>query len=792
MNLININWDSQADRLRGADIDNAAGTRDHDIESQGYSAVCIGFFDGCHVGHRALINTLLYAAAEANLSPCILTFDRLPPHNNAVSTYEDSVPGSDMGRKVRERRMHEGGTFLLQSAADRYRHLTDCGADRVYVQQFSTEFSRLSPEDYLEKVLYRDLRVRLIVVGYDFRFGADSAGRVAHLQRWGEELGVRVIVIPPVRINGATVHSSLIRQALLAGHIEEVNRYLGHHFSIRGEVIRGSARGRTTGHPTANILCPPEQIWPPFGVYVTLTEVDGRYYPSISNFGVRPTVDDPTTEPILESLIFDRELDLYGKEITVHLLSFIRPEERFESYMTMVAQIYQDIEHAEAYLRNTDTALPCYSAAGTEVRVIRAERFNTVSLYWEFYFRKTENLCSAVPVIARILTAASKAYPTKPLLAARLADLYGATWTADAGSFGDLGRLVFHASAVGHVDAGINPIDELLELVLACLTEPLTDESGHFDAALVASEINNQLDLLKAVEDNPHSWAGRRFIDNLTVGHTAHGLSSRGNSEQLQTLTPAELSEIWHELLHKAPLRVRWIGRIRPAGIDRTIEALQELRPYRSHRAEERGDAETDAAPMPVPGRLPSPMPLSPLEPVVEERQAQQSSLRLAYKLPYSYVSPERHVLTLLNAMLGGGADSMLFAKIREELGLAYSVRSELNHGLGVLTVSAAVHPGSEDVAEAAINETIARLAAGDFSASLFNNMRKQLYNSLISLRDSLSGTLSYDVAACLSRQSESPADLAAKIRQIQPHEIAETAAGLVPILSYRLQPNRE
>ncbi len=291
-----------------------------------HTGVGLGNFDGLHIGHMALINTLISECRLNGLKSVVYTFTKHPDHMLRKALISPLITTND--QKTR-----------LLSTSD---------LDMLYYQEFDEAYSRLSPEDFVKDVLISRLKIRLAVVGFNYRFGYMGGGDVEYLKKCGEKYGFRVIVVPPVKVNAEIVSSTLIRSYIRKGRMDRVFQLLGRHFSLYGTVVGGRRIGRTLGFPTANILAHPEMVVPANGVYITKTLLNGTWLNSITNVGIAPTVRDGSLFSI-ETHLLDHDEDIYGKAIEVCFIQKLRGEKRFESVESLKKQVHQDIQSAHAY-----------------------------------------------------------------------------------------------------------------------------------------------------------------------------------------------------------------------------------------------------------------------------------------------------------------------------------------------------------------------------------------------------------------------------------------------------------
>lgn len=288
-------------------------------------AIALGFFDGVHVGHAALVNKTKERASELGASPAVLTFD---VHPETLITGE-ALPliTSPAGRE-----------FILHQYF---------GVDEVVCIHFSREVMHMYWKDFVLS-LKNELDAVALVVGHDFRFGYKGEGTALKLREYGRELGIEVDIIEPVYLEGRIVSSTYIRQLLKEGRIEEANRFLGHPYSLLDTVRHGMRLGRTIGAPTINMRFEDGVLVPRYGVYAAKVFIDGGEYMGVTNIGVRPTVSRENRVSV-ETYILDFDENVYGKLVRLELHSFLRPERKFGSVEELQECIHLNAEMVRKY-----------------------------------------------------------------------------------------------------------------------------------------------------------------------------------------------------------------------------------------------------------------------------------------------------------------------------------------------------------------------------------------------------------------------------------------------------------
>lgn len=300
-----------------------------------HSIITIGKFDGNHIGHQLLFDTVRSLKTEGDCT-VVLTFN-VPVA--AVVQNEDSD-------SIRSIQTHE----------ERYQREDLAGIDYVVEFPFNKQTMSMLPEDFVKDILVEKLGVKTVVVGEDFCFGKGRAGNVEMLRRLGEQYGFsvyalkKVIYKPEDYSKPVEVSSTLIKNEILRGNMEDVNRMLNRPFSMIGTILHGKHLGHTIGFPTINFAAPDDKILPPNGVYATRTIIDGKSYDSITNVGKRPTFDDGEYRTV-ETNIFDFQEDVYGKTAEVEFYKFIRPERKFESTDALMEEIARNVDEVKAFFR---------------------------------------------------------------------------------------------------------------------------------------------------------------------------------------------------------------------------------------------------------------------------------------------------------------------------------------------------------------------------------------------------------------------------------------------------------
>lgn len=288
----------------------------------------MGKFDGVHIGHRRLLEEIL-SRKKKGAAACVFTFEPSP----AVLFRKGGGDASVLSTREEKRLLFER-----------------IGVDILIEFPLNQETAAMPPEVFASEVLAERMNVSFLAAGQDLSFGARGAGDAALLQRLSPKLGFETRIIDKVCLGGTQVSSTLVRDRLEQGDMEEVLQLLGMPYMIAGKVVEGKRIGRTLGFPTVNLLPRPEKKLPPKGVYFSQVRVGGKVYPAISNVGCKPTVTDEAVMGV-ESYLYGFGESVYGEDIEVYLYSFRRQERRFRDIEALKAQLQEDIAAGESRYR---------------------------------------------------------------------------------------------------------------------------------------------------------------------------------------------------------------------------------------------------------------------------------------------------------------------------------------------------------------------------------------------------------------------------------------------------------
>ena len=281
----------------------------------------IGFFDGVHLGHRYLINQVKIAASQCGWCSSIITFP-IHPRQVIQSDYQPQ---------------------LLSSPEEKIELLSQTGVDNCILLPFTRELSKLTAWEFMQ-LLYEQYKVRMLVIGYDHRFGHNRAETFEDYCRYGRELGIHIMQATAYTQEQDKVSSSAIRRALLSGDVMTAHKYMGYNYFLEGTVVSGYQVGRKIGFPTANLRVDfPYKLIPSIGVYAVRVQVADQQWKGMLSIGYRPTINNGNDLSI-EVHILDFQGDIYNQKMRLEFIEFLRPEIKFDSVDELIAQMHQDKE----------------------------------------------------------------------------------------------------------------------------------------------------------------------------------------------------------------------------------------------------------------------------------------------------------------------------------------------------------------------------------------------------------------------------------------------------------------
>lgn len=279
-------------------------------------AVSLGNFDGVHKGHQKLMKENIKISKAKNLTPSVLLF------------------------KENTKNILNGEIEYLTSLEDKIEILKNLGIECFCLLEFSDKFKDLSPYEFIEEILYKKLNTKYVIVGDNYRFGKMAKGDIKTLKKYEEDFAYKTKVVDFELDEGKIINSTDIRQMVREGKIEKANKDLGHPFKMQGKVIKGAQRGRLLNFPTANLKPSFKYVTAKSGVYFTRVNIDRDFYYALTDIGTNPTFENKKMK--IETYIMDFSKDIYGKNISIEFLEYLRPDYKFNSPEELIAQMEKD------------------------------------------------------------------------------------------------------------------------------------------------------------------------------------------------------------------------------------------------------------------------------------------------------------------------------------------------------------------------------------------------------------------------------------------------------------------
>lgn len=286
------------------------------------TVLTLGTFDGIHLGHKKIIDKLKKRAATVKGRSLLITFN---PHPRKIINTGNGIK-------------------LITTNDEKIKLISELGVENLLLINFTKEFSQLTSEEFIKNYVIDKIGLKEIVIGYDHHFGKGRSGDVNTLRKLAVHYDFDVTMVEALKVNNENVNSTAIRKALQEGNIKKVNQFLGRKYSFNGLVVEGDKRGRTLGFPTANIdINDQDKLLPCFGIYAVNIFVDGQKYNGLMSIGIRPTFFSEGSM-VVEVYIYDFNMEIYGSEVTVEVVDWIRGEEKFSSADDLVDQMQRDKE----------------------------------------------------------------------------------------------------------------------------------------------------------------------------------------------------------------------------------------------------------------------------------------------------------------------------------------------------------------------------------------------------------------------------------------------------------------
>lgn len=292
-----------------------------------YTACGIGNFDGIHRGHQKLVQTLLQYSQSRNLDSLIFTFD---PHPSRVLSPKNSAK-------------------LIMTQNKKKQLIESYGIHHFVLAPFTQEFSKMEYKDFIYNILIDKCRAKVVVIGFNYKFGYKGLGTAENLKQLCNEIGVDTVIIPPVTYKGKIVSSTLIRSLLEKGDVKSAAKYIGRPFTVEGFVQHGKGIGKNLGFPTANVSLENELVLPPRGVYAVLVSWNNNIYKGVANLGTKPTFNG--NDLVLEIHLFEFDDILYGEKLEVSFIQNLRSEVKFDKPEDLAKQVQRDLLSAKEILK---------------------------------------------------------------------------------------------------------------------------------------------------------------------------------------------------------------------------------------------------------------------------------------------------------------------------------------------------------------------------------------------------------------------------------------------------------
>ncbi|WP_113738097.1 bifunctional riboflavin kinase/FAD synthetase [Blattabacterium clevelandi] len=279
----------------------------------------LGFFDGVHIGHKKIIQNLIFRA-KGKYCTVLLTFT---PHPKEVLIPKKNI-------------------LYLNTLPERINHLKKTGIEHLIIHPFTKNFSKLSTQDFFQNILFSKIKIKKIITGYDSHLGKNRDGTFHQLKKFSKSYGFKIYKVNPYKYKKKIISSTNIRKSLLIGNIEWANNALGYLYSLSGYVIKGKGIGKTLDFPTANIQLNENKLIPKKGVYAVKVNIFNPFYQGMMNIGICPTVNKKNKKIKIEVHIFDFDQEIYGKKIDIFIVKRIREEKKFNTLYDLKRQIKKD------------------------------------------------------------------------------------------------------------------------------------------------------------------------------------------------------------------------------------------------------------------------------------------------------------------------------------------------------------------------------------------------------------------------------------------------------------------
>ena len=708
--------------------------------------VALGNFDGIHVGHTKLIQTLINECSSRNLVSCVYTFENHP--NNVI--FKDKH------------------TPVIMTVEQKIKITEEFGIDELFFEHFDEEYAATSPEDFIKNILVEKLGAKLIVVGFDYSYGRFGKGNVDMLLEKGKEYGFDVIVIPQIKrfLPGlekeVKVSSTVLRELIQNADLTNFKTLTGRNYSIPGNVTQGRKVGKKLGFPTANILPKAGFALPKFGVYATVTHVGGKSYRSITNIGNNPTFKDAKNITIETHLLGFKE-ELYGQDIEVEFIKQMRGEIAFVSPEELIKQISKDLKDRKEM---TDGIQKKYERNGVEIYYVPAEKFKTAVIKIMICDNLSKERAYKNSLVSAILNSGTKNYPTIKKISEKMQELYGAGLSVGVSSVGETQYTEIWAEYTEQKYVPDNPhleediIDFIFELLFNPDTREYEGETGFVQETFERERINRDEQIRSLINDK-HAYAHRRCLEVMCKDEP-YSVNSIGNMGDGECLTPASLYEYYKEYyLKKSAVKIFYSGKIYPEKLtDCTAKFFEDTQRIKLNEAYVQKDDIKE----------------SDVKYVEEAQNITQGKLFMGFRVNTPPLSPEYYAAVLCVAILGQGTQSKMFVNIREKNSMAYYAAAYSNRMKGVMLAYCAIDFANKDAAQKLIKEQLDAIRNGEITQDEYVAAVKTLCNDLYSYSDSQSHVLSYYFNQSVMGQITDPSEYAEKIKAVTIEDISNAA----------------
>lgn len=747
-------------------------------------AIALGFFDGIHRGHQEIIRRMVEEAEIKGLESVLMSFDRFPKPLPANHKLNVIVPGLHEKNELLQSPLAPANyDFLgfIQSSEQRNAVLENMGVDSLYLQVFDEKNAAITPHEFAYGILTELLNCKVLYVGQDYRFAKGQEGNIEFLKQWAKDTGAVLRVVDPVYYEEELVSSTRIRNHIVEGEMEDVSRLMGRPYTIPGIVIKGQALGRTIGMPTANIRVPEGMVVPKYGVYNSVCKVGDTSYNAITSIGLRPTVNHTDPYPLVETTILNEDINLYGQYIEVELLKHERDEERFPSFISMSAEIDKDMRKAIKYHSSHENFQLFTNKNNIPIYVSKSDRFNTSYFSVEVYLPVDEDEVVANALLARILTATTTEYDTRPKLAAYLQSQYASEITVKNEIIGDLQRITFTLSSINRSLDETGAFKNSSNLFINMLIDPVWNEFYNFADEIVSSEKMNMIFELNQSRFSSKKKALSRAITYLDKSHSytsVDNLPIEVLSDMINDVSALDLQRAWMNLFNNGHIRVFLSGRFE----DNSFAKELSRQFSRIHRSNDSFNL--------LPGKGLRVRDYQAIEKHTEYTDSKLANVVLIFNNLPSSISIRELDAQIFSAMLAGRSTSLLNRAIRTELGYSYGVSSEYNPFTGLLNISAEVEPEDRDrvveIAQSVIND----IKNNNFAESDFLSAFRFIENNLAGINDVAARRLEYASVQKISGSKYTVLEALVYAQSVDKEDMQVLAGELNLLLDFALMPN--